>query len=87
MHRPVTRALSCVVVIAVIILAGLVVAVASDQGKPASSASPSPNTCFRPQTSLMMSPSGTLRQEFQFYIPCRDSHDVDDKGFLVFPEA
>ena len=73
-----------------LIIAGLLVAFSSDQRQAsaiASTASTTRYTCFRAQTSLAMSPGGTLKQVFEFYVPCRDSFDVDENGFLVFPEA
>ena len=36
---------------------------------------------------LAMSPGGTLEQVFQFYVPCRNSFEVNQNGFLAFPRA
>ena len=90
MYCPKARTPSSVGIIALTMLAGSLVAVACDQRQTSavsSSAATRSGTCFRPQTTLAMSPSGTLQQVFQFYVPCRNSFDVDENGFLAFPEA
>ena len=95
MYCPKACTPSSVGIIALTMLAGSLVAVARERQTSAvshgsavsSSATTRPGTCFRPQTSLAMSPSGTLQQVFQFYVPCRDSFEVDENGFLAFPES
>ena len=90
MYLPETCKPSSVAIIALTMLAGLLVVVASDLHQTSTvsvSATMRAGTCFRPQTTLAMSPGGTLQQVFQFYVPCRDSFDVNEKGFLAFPEA
>ena len=90
MYFPKTCTPSSVGIIALTMLAGSLVAVASDQRQTSAislSAATRSSSCFRPQTTLAMSPSGTLQQVFQFYVPCRNSFDVDENGFLAFPRA